>query len=228
VAYEGTSVRTQTRVQQTVQFRNTALSANFAALAAETNGDLPFAIAGNATNISRIELFSTGGCVAAATNQAAAELAAPAATLGVGLHPFFAVVTDTGGHQYQTPTVWEQVPALQLSVIGPPLALIWPAIAGRQYRVLAAANLGGPFQAVGTVLATNAQAQWTITAPPAGAAPSGVFSIYEKHVCFSVLKRTGVRLRSHRATAADSRGCVTPPLSTCRRASSSTRAPLGS
>jgi uncharacterized protein (TIGR03790 family) len=169
VAYEGTSVRTQTQLEQTVQFRNTALSATFAALPADTNGDLFFSIAANATNIAQIELFSTGGSVAVATNQAAAEIVASAAILGVGLHPFYAVVTDANGHQYQTPTVWQQVPALQLSVIGPPQALSWPAIAGRQYSVLAATNLGGVFQAVGAVLATNAQAQWTITAPSAGA-----------------------------------------------------------
>jgi uncharacterized protein (TIGR03790 family) len=168
VAYEGTSIRTQTRVEQTMQFHNTALSATFAALPATTNGDLPFAIAANATNIPQIELFSTGGPVAVATNQAAAELAAPAATLGVGLHPFYAVVTDANGHQYQTSTIWEQLPALQLSVIGPPLALSWPAIAGRQYNILATTNLIGAFQSVGTVLATNAVAQWTIAAPPTG------------------------------------------------------------
>jgi uncharacterized protein (TIGR03790 family) len=169
VAYEGTSVRTQTRVEQTVRFRNTALSATFGALAADTNGDLLFGIAANATNIAQIELFSTGGSVALATNQAAVQLAAPAALLGVGLHPFYAVLTDANGHQYQTPTVWEQIPALQLSVIGPPQALTWPAIAGREYSVLAATNLGGAWQAVTNVLATNAQAQWTITAPPSGA-----------------------------------------------------------
>ena len=169
VAYEGTSVRTQTRVDRTVQFRNTALSATFAALPPATNGNLLFAIAAGETNIAQIELFSTGGAVALATNQAAAELAAPAATLGVGLHPFHAVVTDAAGHQYQTPTIWEQLPALQLSVIGPPQTLTWPAIAGRQYSVLAATDLGSAFQTVGSVLATNARAQWTITPPPAAA-----------------------------------------------------------
>jgi uncharacterized protein (TIGR03790 family) len=169
VAYEGTSVRTQTRVDRTFQFRNTALSAAFTALPPAPNGDLPFAIAASATNIARIELFSTGGSVAVAANQDAAQLAAPAATLGVGLHPVYAVVTDASGHQYRTPTVWEQVPALQLSVTGPPPALSWPAMPGRQYNILAAANPGGPFQAVGAILATNAQAQWSIAAPPAGA-----------------------------------------------------------
>jgi uncharacterized protein (TIGR03790 family) len=169
VAYEGTSVRTQTRVEETVQFRNTALSANLSASAAGTNGDLLFGIAANATNIEQIELFSTGGTIAAATNAAAAELTAPAAILGVGLHPFYAVVTESNGDQYQTPTIWEQVPALQLSVVGRPPALSWPAIAGRQYSVLAATNLAVAFQTVGTVLATNAQAQWPIPAESAGA-----------------------------------------------------------
>ncbi len=168
VAYEGTSVRAQTRVALAAQFRNTALSAAFAPLPAAANGDLPFAIAANATNIARIELFSTGGSIAVATNQSAAQLIAPAATLGVGLHPFSAVVTDANGHEYQTPTVWEQVPALQLSVIGPPPALSWPAIVGRQYSILAATNLGGAFQTVGTVVASNGLAQWTISAPPTG------------------------------------------------------------
>ncbi len=95
--------------------------------------------------------------MAVATNQAAAVLAAPAATLGVGLHPFYAVVTDANGHQYQTPPAWEQVPALQLSVTGPPPALSWPAIPGRQYSILTTTNLGGAFQEAGAVMATNAQ-----------------------------------------------------------------------
>jgi hypothetical protein len=169
VAYEGTSVRTQTRVEQTLQFRNTPLSATFSELPAAGNGNLLFAVAANATNIAEIELFSTGGCIAAVSNQAAADLAAPVATLGVGLHPFHAVVIDGNGHQYQTPTVWEQVPALQLSVMGLAQALSWPAIAGRQYSVLSATSLNGAFQLAGTVAATNAQAQWAITPPQTGA-----------------------------------------------------------
>jgi hypothetical protein len=169
VAYEGTSVRTQTRVEETVQFRNTALSATLSSSAAGTNGDLIFDIAANATNAEQIELFSTGGSIAVATNQTEVELTASAATLGVGLHPFYAVVTDAGGHQYQTPTIWEQMPALQLSIVGQPQTLSWPAISGRQYNVLAATNLGSAFQVVGTVLATNAQAQWTIPAQPSSA-----------------------------------------------------------
>jgi uncharacterized protein (TIGR03790 family) len=169
VAYEGTSVRTQTQVQETVQFRNSTLSASFSTLGSDTNGNLFFSIAANATNIAQIELFSTGGPIGVATNQSAAEVAAPATTLGVGLHPFHAIVTDSNGHQYQTPTIWEQVPALRLSIVGSPKVLSWPSIAGRQYTVWAATNLGGAFQAVGSVVATNAQSQWPITSPPAGA-----------------------------------------------------------
>ena len=168
VAYEGTSVRTQTRAHETVQFRNTALSAAFSTLGADTNGNLLFGIAANATNIARIELFSTGGSVAVATNEASADLAASAATLGAGLHPFYAVVTDANGHQYRTQAAWEQVPALQLSIAGPPQSLSWAAIAGRQYSILAATNLGGPFEVVGTVPATNGQAQWRIPVAPSG------------------------------------------------------------
>ena len=56
-------------------------------------------------NISRIELFSTGGSVGVATNQAAAVFAVSAADLGLGLHPFYALVTDQAGHRYQTQTV---------------------------------------------------------------------------------------------------------------------------
>jgi uncharacterized protein (TIGR03790 family) len=167
VAYEGDSVRTQTRLEQTLQFSNTPLSATFASLAPAANGDLQFAIAASAPNIARIELFSTGGCVAVSSNQPAAQLAAPAATLGVGLHPFRALVTDNAGNQYQTPTIWEQLPALQLSVIGPPQTLVWPAITGRQYEIYAASNIIGPFQWAGGVLATNTQAQWTISSPSA-------------------------------------------------------------
>ena len=165
VAYEGTSVRTQTIAKRSVQFHNTTLSASLAVLAAGTNGDLSFVIAANATNIARIELFSTGGLVAAATNRSTAELPAQAAVLGVGQHPFSAVVTDAEGHQYQTATIWEQLPALQASVAGQPQALSWTAIAGRQYNISMTTNLASPFQPAGTVLATNGQAQWPIPAP---------------------------------------------------------------
>jgi hypothetical protein len=170
VAYEGTSVRTQTIAKRTVQFRNTTLSASLAAFAASANGDLSFAVAANATNITRIELFSTGGLVAAAANRSAVELSAQTTVLGVGQHPFSAVVTDAEGRQYQTATIWEQLPALQVSITGPAQTLSWTAIAGRQYNISMTTNLSSPFQPAGTVLATNGPAQWSIPAPQASAA----------------------------------------------------------
>jgi uncharacterized protein (TIGR03790 family) len=168
VAYEGTSVRTQTRIAETLQFHNTTLSATFPAPMATSSGNLQFTVGASATNITRIELFSTGGSVAVATNQATAQLVASTATLGVGLHPFNAVVTDTSGHQYQTPTIWEQMPASVLSVTAAPRALNWPAIVGRQYSVLATTNLAIPFQTIGTLTATNSQAQWPINTSTGG------------------------------------------------------------
>jgi uncharacterized protein (TIGR03790 family) len=168
VFYEGTSVGTQTWARETVQFRNTTLSAAFSAVGADTNGNLEFSIAANATNIERTELFSTGGLIGTAIQEAVAEMTAPTATLGVGLHPFYAIVTDANGHQFQTQTLWEQVPALQLSILGQPQMLSWPAITGRQYTVLASTNLNSPFQSVASVIATNAQAQCPIPAQTAG------------------------------------------------------------
>jgi uncharacterized protein (TIGR03790 family) len=170
VAYEGTSVRTQTIAKRTVQFRNTTLSASLTSFAAGTNGDLLFAISANAPDITRIELFSTGGTVAVATNQSTVELPARTAILGVGQHPFSAVVTDVNGRQYQTATIWEQLPALQASITGPPQTLSWTAIAGRQYNISMTTNLADPFQPADTVLATNTQGRWPIPAPLAGAA----------------------------------------------------------
>ncbi|MGO8697713.1 MAG: TIGR03790 family protein [Limisphaerales bacterium] len=170
VAYEGTSVRTQTFAKRTVQFRNTTLSASLDAFAAGTNGDLSFAVVANATNIARIELFSTGGLVAAATNLSTVELLARTAILGAGQHPFSALVTDADGRQYQTATIWEQLPALQISLAGPAQTLSWTAISGRQYNISTTTNLASPFQPAGTVLATNGRAQWPIPAPQAGAA----------------------------------------------------------
>jgi hypothetical protein len=170
VAYEGTSVRTQTIAKRTVQFHNNGLSASLTAFAAGTNGDLSFAIAASATNIAQIELFSTGGTVAAATNQSTVELPAHAAILGLGQHPFFAVVTDGEGHQYRTATVWEQLPVLQASIASQPQTLCWTAIAGRQYDISMTTNLADPFHPAGVVLATNTQGQWPIPAPQAAAA----------------------------------------------------------
>jgi uncharacterized protein (TIGR03790 family) len=170
VAYEGTSVRTQTRVSRTVRVQNTSLTATFTPLLLGTNTTLEvplqFSVTGNALNIGRIELFSTGGSVGVVSNQPSAVFTAPSALLGLGLHPFYALVTDTTGKQYQTETVWIRlIPSIVLTLSGTPLTLSWPATPGVSYNVLSTTNLSSPFQAAGSVVATGELAQWPVSAP---------------------------------------------------------------
>src|ERR1017187_5294602 len=65
VAYEGSHVRTQKRIAQTVRVQNTSLSVAFTTLLGDTNialeVTLQFCVVANTNNISKIELFSTGG-----------------------------------------------------------------------------------------------------------------------------------------------------------------------
>ena len=169
VAYEGTHVRTQARAVQNVRVQNTPLTATFAVLVGGTNsaleGTLQFQVTASATNISLIQLFSTGGAVAAATNQASATLSVPAASLGLGLHPFYAVVTDTLGRQYRTETqnfriVGADTP-FTAHISSPPPVISWPATAGRSYDILSSSPLGSnTFALRATVIATNTLGQW--------------------------------------------------------------------
>jgi uncharacterized protein (TIGR03790 family) len=174
VAYEGTSVRTQTRVSRNVRFQNTTLTATFTPLLAGTSAtlDMPlqFAVAANVTNIFRIELFSTGGSISVVTNEPSAVITVPSAMLGLGLHPFYALVTDSLGNQYRTETVLIRlVPSFTISLTGPTPTLSWPAIPGQQYDVMATTKLVTPFQIVTSITATGPSAQWPIPATTAAA-----------------------------------------------------------
>ena len=174
VAFEGTSVRTQTRISRKVRFQNTALTATLTPLVAGTSAtlDLPlqFTVTANANNIARIELFSTGGSVGVSSNQASVVFTVPSPALGLGLHPFYALVTDTDGNQYQTQTDWVRlVPSFQLSISRPPLTLSWSTIPGQGYDVLATTNLASPFQTVTSLLASSTVIQWPIPTPAATA-----------------------------------------------------------
>ena len=174
VAYEGTSVRTQTRISRNVQIQNTTLAATFAPLLAGTNVtlDMPlqFTVTASATNIASIELFSTGGSIGVVSNQSSAVFTAPSASLGLGSHPFYAVVTDTSGNRYQTPTDWIRViPSFTLSISGAPLTLSWQAIPGVGYNILTTTNLSTAFETVASVVASNTLVQWPIPAPLASA-----------------------------------------------------------
>jgi hypothetical protein len=86
------------------------------------------------------------------------------------LHPFYALVTDTTGKQYQTETDWIRlIPSFTLIISGVPPTLSWPATPGVPYTVLATTNLASPFQTVTSIVASSTLVRWPIPAP-AGAA----------------------------------------------------------
>jgi len=167
VAYEGTSVGTQTRVTRSVLIQNTGLTATLAALPAGSvatpDQTLQFTVTAGTTNLARSELFSTGGSLGVITNQPTAVFTVNAASLGVGLHPFFALVTDQSGQRYQTQTISYRILSLALTLTGTPPVLSWPAWSGRQYDLQFTTNLTSAFQTLTTLTATNAAMQWPLT-----------------------------------------------------------------
>jgi hypothetical protein len=174
VAYEGTSVRTQTRVSRSVRFENTTLSAVFSTLLGGTNTDLnailQFSVSANTNNVSAIEMFSTGGSLGCVTNQSTAFFSVAGTNLGLGLHPFYAIVTTSDGKQYRTETTWIRLigpeQPFSVSVASPPTTLFWPSTAGRSYDLLSTSNLMNSFQVAATVIPSNSVAVWTDTNPP--------------------------------------------------------------
>jgi hypothetical protein len=167
VAVEGTSVATQTGITRNVTVQNTALSATLVAVPSGSNAalgqSLQFTVTANATNISTIELFSTGGSLGVATNEAASAFSVSADYLGLGLHPFYALVTDQGGHAFRTASLWYRIiPAITLTVAGSPPVLTWPAIPGSQYNIQSTTNLAAGFETVATLTASNSMLHWTL------------------------------------------------------------------
>jgi len=171
VAYEGSHVRTQKRISQSVSIENTSLAATFTCLFCDTNTAIEataqFSIAANAINIARIELFSTGGALTNVTDQSSAVFAVAVANLGAGLHPFYALVTRADGRQYRTETKWIRLvgsePPFVLSVSGDAPTLEWPATAGRRYEVMSTTNLADTFLLRDALTASNSAAQWSET-----------------------------------------------------------------
>lgn len=108
VAYEGTHVRTQTHAPLPIRIKNTNLAAtlNLSDLAAtnSVSGSYSTLITASTNAISRITLYSTGGALATTTNQSTATFTINGPTLGVGLHPIFALIEDQSGHSYRTET----------------------------------------------------------------------------------------------------------------------------
>jgi uncharacterized protein (TIGR03790 family) len=176
VVYEGSHVRTQARVSQNVRVQNTPLNATFTTLAGASNTilnfTLLFSVVANTNTISTIELFTTGGSVGVVSNLSSATFAVAATNLGIGLHPFYAVVTLSDGKQYRTETKWIRIggaePPFWLTLTAPPPAITWPATAGRLYQVLNATNVTGTFQLRAAVTPSNSPGLWmeTITGAP--------------------------------------------------------------
>ena len=108
VVYEGSHVRTQKGLAQSVRIQNTPLAATFNCLVGGSNtaveATLQFAVTANTNNIAKIELFSTGGLLATVANQSTAGFSIAGTNLDLGLHPFYAVVTAINGKQYRTET----------------------------------------------------------------------------------------------------------------------------
>jgi uncharacterized protein (TIGR03790 family) len=171
VAYEGSHVRTQQRISQSVRIQNMTLTATFTSLLGDTNAALEatlrFSVVANTNNIARIELFSTGGALTNETSQSSATLSVAATNLGVGLHPFYAMVTRADGRQYRTETKWIRLigpePPFALSVVGNPPTLTWPATAGRRYEVMSTTNLANAFLLRDTVTPIDSTAEWSET-----------------------------------------------------------------
>jgi uncharacterized protein (TIGR03790 family) len=110
VAYEGSSVSTQTRTSLPVQVRNTALAATIERLPDEASlpatATFQVRVACNTADVNRIDLFSTGGRLAMLSAQSTALFSVNGSTLGAGLHPFYAVVETRNGASYRTETLW--------------------------------------------------------------------------------------------------------------------------
>jgi len=171
VVYEGSDVRTQKRIAQDVRIQNTSLAATFTTLLGDTNtaleATLQFSVVANTNNISKIELFSTGGSQGSVLNQSNATFSVAGTNLGLGLHPFYALVTANSGRQYRTDTKWirlvGQDAPFPVSLGVPPPRLTWPAAAGRSYDILSTTNLANALQPSATITPSNSAAQWTDT-----------------------------------------------------------------
>ena len=109
-AYEGSHVRTQTRSTMPVWVQNSGLSATMTLVdLGATNsvqGAYHIQVAANTNNVNSIALFGTGGVIASTTNQASTSFTIGGTNLGVGLHPFYALVQTSSGSAYRTQTQW--------------------------------------------------------------------------------------------------------------------------
>jgi uncharacterized protein (TIGR03790 family) len=110
VAYEGTHVRTQTRVSLPIRIQNTSLSATLNLLdlpnPSPVSGAYHIQVTASTNNVSAITLYSTGGQLNTISNQSTATFTVNGSDLGAGLHPFYALIEALDGSQYRTDTQW--------------------------------------------------------------------------------------------------------------------------
>jgi len=110
LAYEGSSVHTQTRASLPILIHNSSLSATLTFLDLTTPALVQkiyhVRVAVNTSPISAIRLYSTGGLMAKIINQSASTFTVNGSFLGPGLHPFYALVDAPSGPSYRTDTTW--------------------------------------------------------------------------------------------------------------------------
>lgn len=170
VAYEGTHVRTQKRISQTVLIQNSSLSATFSLVAGGTNSFVgitqQFSVVANTNNVSKIELFSTGP-LGSVLGQQSASFNVAGTNVGTGLHPFYAIVTTATAKQYRTETKWIRLfatePPFPVVITAPPLRLTWSATPGKTYDILSGTDLSVPFSLRDSVTVSNTLGQWAET-----------------------------------------------------------------
>ncbi len=176
VAYEGSHVRTQTRISRDVRIQNNNWAATLSCLVGDTNtaleATLQFAVTANTNSITKIELFSTGGSLGASNNVTTTTFSVAASYLGIGRHPFYAVVTRNDGKQYRTETLWLRIvgadaPFKVMALDATP-TLTWPAAAGRAYSILSATSVAELYTLRGGVVPTNSFGVWSETNNAAG------------------------------------------------------------
>jgi hypothetical protein len=110
VAYEGTSVRSQTRATTTVIVSNSPLSAIFTRLdmpdSTPASGTYHVQVQAGPGPAAVIHLMSTGGEIGVSSNTPLATFAVDAVFLGAGRHPFYAITEMPDGRKYQTAKQW--------------------------------------------------------------------------------------------------------------------------
>ncbi|MCS7338242.1 MAG: hypothetical protein NZ739_08415, partial [Verrucomicrobiae bacterium] len=108
-----------------------------------------------------------GGLIGVVSNQQTAAFSVSGTNLGLGLHPFYAVVSYTDGKQYRTQTKWIRLigpdEPFRVGITAPPPVLRWHATAGRRYEVLAAEDVTDNLQMIEAIVPTNSVAEWTDT-----------------------------------------------------------------